>query len=237
MIEKVYTHVGDLSSDFRNRNLNNLVASNFYGKTLLDIGCGAGHLVNLARKNDMLALGLEPNKNLISLAKKIYGDDISILNMNAEQAKSLRRKFDTIVLIDVLEHLENDTSILKTINKLLNKNGRIILVVPAYQLLYGNRDKKIGHYRRYSKKDLIIKLTNNGFKIIKIRYWNILGFFPYFIFEKILKRNLLTEFRENKNNNIGIQIVKSSLNFWFKHFENNINFRFGLSLIVTVEKE
>ena len=131
---------------------------------------------------------------LIKIAKQLNPQS-EIFKMFAEDVAKIRKKVDTLTMIDVLEHTKEDCFVIKKMRKILNKNGRLIIVVPAFRFLYGKKDKKNGHYRRYSKKGLIKKLKKNGFKIDRIRYWNMLGFFPYLLYEKILNIEFSTELR------------------------------------------
>ena len=84
---------------------------------------------------------------------------------------------DCIYLIDVLEHLEDDRYFLNCFFEKLKKNGRMFIYVPARMELYSAFDKKIGHYRRYTKKELKDKVTEAGFTVEVIRYHEVLGYF------------------------------------------------------------
>ena len=175
-------------------------------------------------------IGIEPNKKLIRLAKTL-NPQLNIIKGTDKEIKKLKNKVDTITMIDVLEHIKDDQKQLKEMHKMIKKNGQLILVVPANKALYGKRDKNMGHFRRYSKKELTQKLSKTGFKIRYIRYWNMLGFLPYLLSEKILKKELNTRLRTNKKKNTFEKIITGSFNQWFKNIENNLNMGFGLSLI------
>ena len=108
--------------------------------------------------------------------------------------------------------------------------------MPAFQFLYGIRDRNNRHFRRYSKKNLVKILKNAGFKIKEIRYWNFLGFFPYFFYEKILRKPLYPELRTEKPKKAIKMIINKILNLWFDKIENNFDFGFGLSLICIAER-
>jgi SAM-dependent methyltransferase len=234
-LTNLYGKMGDLRYDFRNYNLNQMIESKVKGASVLDIGCGNGFLLDLLSKNKEI-YGVEPNKDLIKLANEI-NPKLRIYKGFAEEIdKLITKKVDSILMIDVLEHVEDDILQIKKIHNNLNGGGQFIVVVPAYQFLYGKRDKNNGHYRRYSKKDLINKLSNNGFKIKLVRYWNMLGFFPYLFYEKILKKELNTELRTTKKKGLLKKFINKVLNLWFKYVENNFNFRFGLTIICITEK-
>lgn len=235
-LANLYKNLGDLKSDFRNYNLTNLISSKVRGKDILDIGCGNGILVLNLNSKGMNAVGLEPNNELIELARQV-NPKLKIIKGYAEDITKINKRFDSVVMMDVLEHIKDDEAQLQKIHNSLNDDGQIVLVVPAFKFLFGKRDKNNGHYRRYSKKDLINKLSRNGFKIKKIRYWNMAGFFPYLFYEKVLHKELNSKLRTNKQKSALKKFLNRSLNQWFKNVENNISFGFGLSIICVANKK
>ncbi|MBL7055959.1 class I SAM-dependent methyltransferase [Candidatus Woesearchaeota archaeon] len=230
-----YKVLGNFKKDFRNVNLNSLIVSKVKGKKILDIGCGSGHLLNSLEQKGKQTYGIEPNPDLIKLAKNI-NPNLQIINGYAKDISKFKSKFDTVTIIDVLEHIDDDVSQIKLMNRYLEKFGKLIVVVPCFKLLYGKRDINLGHYRRYTKRELIDKLNSNGFKVKSIRYWNMMGFFPYLFSEKILKKELNTELRTQYTQGTLKKYINHILNLWFKHLENNFNMGFGLSLICVAEK-
>ena len=83
---------------------------------------------------------------------------------------------DTIIYINVLEHIEDDLTELETVHKTLMPGGRVCIFVPALPILYSEFDKNIGHFRRYRKNDLIEKCEKAGFEIILSRNFDFLEF-------------------------------------------------------------
>ncbi len=231
----LYHGLGNLSNDFRNFNLTNLIASKIRKGDVLDIGCGNGYLLGILGKKGIATYGIEPNKELITLAKRI-SPKARIFNMAGKDIYKLKRKFDAITMLDVLEHIEDDKSQLKKVHERLREKGKLILVVPCFKFLYGKRDENNGHYRRYSKKELLAKLDAAGFRIKELRYWNMLGFFPYFVSERLFDKELNTGLRTQAKKGILRSSANRILNIWFKNIENKINFGFGLSLICIAEK-
>lgn len=235
-LHTLYQQLGDLRGDFRNYNLYRFILKRARGKSILDIGCGAGHFLNLASERGYLTYGLEDSKDLIKLSEKIYKKDLGIKQGRVEDLGFQTKTFDTIVMIDVLEHIENDQEVLSHIKEKLNTNGRLVILVPAYQFLYGKRDKSIGHFRRYTRKELVSKLEDAGFKVKESRYWNMLGILPYFAAEKIMKKEFVLGFRGKKKRGILGNLVNKTLFKWFELIENPINLGFGLSVMAVAEK-
>ena len=123
---------------------------------------------------------LKPNPNF-----KAFLYDIS-----KDYKKLSKYKFDTIICINILEHVKNDRKMLNNFSKLLDTNGKLILFAPAIKSLYGSIDKADGHFRRYSKKELVAKLKESGFIIKKLFYFNFIGIFGWYLHSKILRLNI-----------------------------------------------
>ena len=110
----------------------------------------------------------------------------SIFAKVADEIASENRP-DSIIYINVLEHIEDDRHELSLIHGALKEGGKCILFVPALQALYGNFDRKLGHYRRYAKADLEQKCVEAGFKIRKSTYFDFAGVLPWFVKYRLLK--------------------------------------------------
>ena len=104
------------------------------------------------------------------------------------EVKTVKNKnLDTIIGINVLEHIKDDVVALKHLSLLLNPGGKIILFVPAFPLLFGDWDEMIGHFRRYTKMKLEQKLKASGFIPIESFYFNSLGFLGWGL-NKLLRK-------------------------------------------------
>lgn len=232
-----YEGIYEVRHDFRNENLTRLVAS--YIKkdgVVLDIGCGSGFLLDELSRRGVKAIGIEPNRDLIRLANK-RNAALAIFEGRAEDIGAiLKEKVRTAIMIDVLEHIEDDEGFLKILAPHIEDGGEVIIVVPAYQFLYGIRDQKYGHWRRYSKQMLRRRLQESGFSIVSIRNWNMLGVFPYVVSEKIFRKELETSLRKKTDSTFG-GFLQRILRAWFRWVENPVNFWFGLSIVCIAEKQ
>lgn len=227
-----YEQLSNTKTDIRNKHLYSMVLSHMQGNSLLDIGSGAGHLLMLAAKKGYKVEGLEPDKNLITLSKKIYIKPPKIYNLKAEDIDQVTSSYHTVTMIDVLEHIKNDTLVLKKIKKILKKDGKLLIVVPANQFLYCKRDKDLGHYRRYSLDTLNKALHNAGYRVEYARHWNMLGFFVYLFLLKLAGINMSTSLRKKKKGAIKSFLYKIA-DKWMGTVERNINLGFGLSILCT----
>ena len=84
-------------------------------------------------------------------------------------------KFDTIICSNVLEHIEKDQFALEQCFSLLKKKGKLILIVPQNPNLFSEQDKELGHFRRYTKNEILLKSQNAGFKLVNIENFNAIG--------------------------------------------------------------
>lgn len=234
----LYTNLGDTSTDLRNNNLYSLLTRYVHGKTLLDIGCGAMHFMDtVKRKKGISVEGVEPNNDLVKLGKKIHGDIGHVYALEGEGLNGIKKKYDTVSMVDVLEHIEDDKNILMDIKERLTTDGRLLILVPAYQFLYSQRDKNLGHFRRYYSSQLIHLLDECGYKVEYKRYWNMLGFFTYFFFEKLLRKSAPHQLRTTNKKTSFSRFIHPIVNAWMKYGENNINLGFGLSLLVVAKSK
>lgn len=162
--------------------------SNFLHGDILEVGCGVGNFTKLLFSFGTVS-AIDINKDYLKLTKRIIGNRGEVGVGDIEKGKYFfkDKKFDTIICLNVLEHIQNDVGALDNLFDLLKKDGRLILIVPSEKFLYGEIDRSIGHFRRYGKPDLFKKLKTAGFDNVKLRKFNILGAIGWFIAGRILK--------------------------------------------------
>jgi glycosyltransferase involved in cell wall biosynthesis len=204
----------------------------YLGEKILEIGSGIGNISKFL---------LSPNKNLILtdinksyfeyLQHRFIGNPkvkivpLDILSHNLSDI--LPFKIDTIVCISVLEHIENDNLALDNIYKILEQNGRLIIIVPALKALYGSIDQKLGHFRRYDKNDLIKKLESKNFRVEKIWYHNFISTIGWFLNGRILKTKIISSFQ--------VLLIDKFIPFFAK-VENIVKIPFGVNIIAICKK-
>ena len=222
-------------TDFRWHNLRRLVKKHIVGKSILDAGCGTGHTTMELLNDGYEVTAIDSSKELVDFTQRIikennYNGDAYVLNLTNANVLG-GNKFDTILCLDVLEHIKDDELAIKNLHYVLNKNGHLIVAVLAVSFLYGIRDKKIGHHRRYGKDELIEKLRASGFDIVDVRYWNFLGVLPFLFSEKILHKKLYEGMRYSRRSFFSIAL-NAILSWCFSNIENSVRPPVGLSLIV-----
>ena len=160
-----YAGLADLKADFRNYNLFTLVGGLVKGHSVVEIGSGLGNFCNMLRREGREGVGIEPSEDIRALAGRTNPEARFIAGTAEELPTLITERVDTIVMLDVLEHIEDDEAQVQKIYEALKPGGQFIVVVPAYQALYGERDRLMGHYRRYSARALRTLLEQRGFAI------------------------------------------------------------------------
>ena len=189
--EAVYYH----NDVFGSKILVQTVASHL-GESVLEVGAGAGFITRELAKCARHIIALEPTggphsklvKNIASLANVIaHQQTLKSFVVERNRASQAMPTFDSVVYINVLEHIEDDVAELGLTNSLLDPGGRVVIVVPAHQWLYSKVDWLTGHFRRYSKKSLRDVVQAAGLRILDIRYFDTVGLIPYLVIYKWLR--------------------------------------------------
>jgi SAM-dependent methyltransferase len=191
-------------------------------KNVIDFGAGIGTLSMIFREFSINTQCIE-----IDEVNKDY-----LIKRNFPVFDSLKDSADLIFSSNVLEHIEDDLSILKELKKKLSPEGKIFLYLPAKMILWSKMDDVVGHYRRYEINDLKKKCEIAGLKIQSLHYADSIGFFASFAIKL---------FGYNKNSGIG---SLSSLKFYDKwifplsKFLDSIGFKYllGKNLILIASK-
>jgi SAM-dependent methyltransferase len=167
---------------------------------ILEIGSGIGNISKLVIESDHFITLSDYNKEYCRILKEQFStnknvrDVIQIDLLHPEFEKMFSRykeRFDSIFLLNVIEHIEDDKLSIKNCNYLLKPGGHLILLAPAYSWLYGTFDEQLGHYRRYTVKSMSELLHDQNFQILSGSYFNIAGIAGWFLFGKIFRRRML----------------------------------------------
>lgn len=161
---------------------------------ILEVGCGIGNFTYFLSKHGRV-WAIDIRKEYIEDTKRKIDGKAQVGIGNIETGKYFfgDQKFDSIVCLNVLEHVKDDRRALKNLFNLLKSGGNLILLIPAHRFLYGEIDRSIGHFRRYGKLEVIKKLEEVGFKIKEFRRLNFLGALGWFIAGRLLKEDKVKE--------------------------------------------
>lgn len=159
---------------------------------VLEVGAGIGETTRHLYNSKVTSWTcLEPDEGFCAVIQKLIdnGNLPQICKVKHGHISSLNETdfYDTIIYIDVLEHIAEDKDEIKRATKHLTKNGHVLILSPAFQMLYNQFDQAIGHYRRYSKKTLRSSVKTPQLKEKKIFYLESLGVFLLLI-NKLLAR-------------------------------------------------
>ena len=193
---------------------------------LLEVGAGIGSFTKNYKNNlKNITLTELDKQNIKRLKKRFKGSKIKI---KAKLTSKLNGKFNSILYMNVLEHIKNDKKEINISLNKLNKKGYLIILVPAHNELYTKFDKEIGHFRRY-KVNFFKKLKFKNARIVKLQYLDCLGYFLYYL-NKIFYKN---EIYPSKAKIFIWDKFFTPLTFFFDRF---LNYRFGKNVLCIIEK-
>jgi glycosyltransferase involved in cell wall biosynthesis len=171
----------------------------YCGNRVLEIGSGAGNLTRrLIPRREYVASDVNP----------VYLQTLEALSTNRPYMKAmycditdvssfprLEEGFDTVVCLNVIEHVEDDRAALMNIRSVLTDDGTAIVLVPQGQWNFGTLDEVLGHYRRYSRSTLQRLAETSGFAVKEIFEFNRVGTPAWFLNGKILRRRMFGLFQ------------------------------------------
>jgi SAM-dependent methyltransferase len=151
---------------------------------LLEMGCGTGNMLEALSEFGQ-AVGMEPDETLVAAARRA-GLDVRRGTLPHDRVVPAGWP-DVVLLLDVLEHLDDDGAALRTARALLAPGGTLVVAVPAYQWLWSGHDVALGHRRRYTARLLRQRVIAAGFDVRYVSYFNTL-LFPIVLLARGRKR-------------------------------------------------
>jgi SAM-dependent methyltransferase len=205
------------------------------GQRILEIGCGVGGIVERLGPRERI-VGLDVDPEVLAHARERFRHrpecrfavaDLGALG-EAERSALEAERFDTIVCINVLEHVRDDIGALLTLERMLAPGGVLALLVPAHAALYGPYDRVDGHWRRYGKAELRTLLSHTRLSLLRLHYFNAIGALGWWVQYRLLRRSVHDESHFGLMNRL-IPLVRP-LEAWSKP-------PFGLSLVAVCRRE
>ena len=184
----------DVLSDLYNYNhwLFNKVRPFIRGR-VCEVGCGTGNITQFLL-NMPEVVGIEPSSKPLERVRARFAHHLNLrftacpLN-ECPNPDVPTGEFDTVVCMNVLEHIEDDVDALDRMRRLCSSRGRVVILVPAHMCIFGQLDRAVGHHRRYNRRSLQQVFERAGLRTTYSFYLNALGFFGWGLHSRILKRD------------------------------------------------
>lgn len=184
------------AADKFNRWMFETIAPHCSGK-ILEIGSGIGNISKyFIERGDQILL-TDLRTSYIDQLEENYSDKENIIGIEKvdlvaddfeDRYSELIGSFDTVFALNVIEHIEDDTRALINASKLLTANGKIVILVPAYQALFNQFDVELEHFRRYTKKTIARVFDQAHLDMDKQHYFNAVGILGWFVTGKVLRK-------------------------------------------------
>lgn len=209
---------------------------------LFDIGGGNGTVSLALHDAGFEVFLLEPE--MAGVKEAIRRGLSTVICSSFDAANFTKASIPAVGLFDVLEHIQDDIGFLLKLHEVLEPKGKVYLTVPAFKFLWSEPDLNAGHYRRYTKSDLVSIFKKAGFKVSYVSYFFSILMVPIYIFRSLpymlsLKRsnpNWRHGHHQNKRGLIGSLLLKSML--WERKMVfNGKSIPFGSSCILVAEKK
>jgi SAM-dependent methyltransferase len=163
------------------------------GKRVLEVGAGIGTITRQIESGRELLLALEVDAFYVEKLKNLFAQKPHVKPLlsgveTADWDELLPYRIDSVVLSNVLEHIEDDAAAVANFRRVLEPGGRLLVLVPALPQLFGSIDEAVGHFRRYTPRTLRAVLEGQGFQVEHIEWLNLLGIPGWFANGRIFKR-------------------------------------------------
>lgn len=156
----------------------------FLGRSVLEVGSGMGYFAEKLAESgvDRLVLS-DADEDCLQRLRQTYSDrpDVQVAEVTLPGRIDIGEPVESVVAMNVLEHIEDDAQALRDLATIVTPGGRIILWVPAYMQLYGDFDRKVGHFRRYTPATIRGAVERAGLQVRDSRPVNLLGGLAWWI--------------------------------------------------------
>lgn len=202
------------------------------GVRVIEVGCGAGNFTGqLLDRQLVVALDSEPD--CLALLQTRYPDQVNLQVVLDDPCSDsfldlARYACDSCVCTNVLEHIDDDRRALQAMAQILQPKGKIVIWVPAFQILFGQMDAQLKHYRRYRRRDVIRLAQLTGLIVKRLHYVNSIGFFLWGASSRIIRQPAVNEQQ--------IEIFDRWVAPWLSRLESAWPPPFGQTLFAVFEK-
>lgn len=165
----------------------------YLGQRVLEVGAGIGTITREIERGREKVIALEMDPFYVDRLRNLFRDKPHVRPVLSDVATTDwaaigREGIDSVVLSNVLEHIEDDAAAVRNFRKVLPLGGRLIVLVPALPSLFGAMDEAVGHFRRYTREALSAVLTGNGFALERLEWMNLAGIPGWFLNGRVFRR-------------------------------------------------
>jgi SAM-dependent methyltransferase len=172
--------------------------SPYVGQRVLEVGCGIGNMSDYFLDRELLVC-MDMMPGHVEVIRRRYAHRANVVTYAGDITDSATvtalqaYRFDTVLCLNVLEHIADEETALAHMYELLQPGGCLLLFVPAGAYLYGTLDLALGHHRRYERDTLAAPVQTAGFRIERLAYLNLAGIPGWWLNSRVLGRHLLPE--------------------------------------------
>lgn len=206
--------------------------------TILDIGCGTGIVIKRLEEYGNV-FGIDISSEAISFCRKrgiknIIKADTTNLPFNDNT-------FDLITVLDVLEHIKHEGVAISEIYRVLKKNGKAIVTVPAFNFLWSDHDIALHHFRRYNIRNIKYKFLKNNFIVLNASYYNMI-LFPFIVIIRSLKKifKKSKKYKEKRTDILHLPRIINQVLIFLLNIEaiilRKVTFPVGVSIFLFLQK-
>jgi len=164
----------------------------YLGRRVCEIGSGIGNISSLILESapDLLVLTDTDAYYRTALHQQfgacpnVVVEELTLPDPSAGQ-RFARFDLDTVVALNVIEHIEDDVGALRSIASMLRGTGRAVILVPALPALFGSLDLALGHHRRYTRTSLTVQMQKAGFRVQQTFYFSLTGIVGWWLNARI----------------------------------------------------
>jgi len=172
----------------------------YLGPDVMELGAGMGNLTRLLarRRHRYVATDID-REHLGRLRSRLqHRPNLSTAvcdAMNRKDCEEFAGQMDSIVCLNVLEHIEDDLAALRNVHYMLRPGGRAIILVPQGSAIYGTLDQALGHFRRYSKEELVARMEASGLRLEELIEFNRITYPAWYVNGRILRKRTFSRFQ------------------------------------------